>query len=149
MRRLGGAEQIGRGRRVFTSAVTQLPPPSAGSVLVPSSLMSSGDCSLLGIFLALRVPFTCIHLSQRLEPPPSAAGIPESLEVALLDSTQDRCMGIHLFLSPTHSQFYSCQASFGSPGHSRPPALLACPAHTALPWSFSLCLNRWVAPRLH
>lgn len=56
MRRLGGAEQNGRSRRVFTSVVTQLSPLSAGSVLVPSSLMSSGNYSLPGIFLAPQSP---------------------------------------------------------------------------------------------
>lgn len=36
----------------FTSAGTQLPPPSAGGVFAPSSLRFSGDCSLTRAFVA-------------------------------------------------------------------------------------------------
>lgn len=53
-------------------------------------LLSSGDSSLLGTFLAPQsFAVSLIHLcflSQKLEPPSSTAGITLSLEVALLDS---------------------------------------------------------------
>lgn len=100
MRRWGCTEQMrGEGEFLLPFALSlllcQLVVSSAGSV--PGLPLRCSQVTSPG-FLEL-CPFTCVSVSQELEPPSSAADVSLSLEVTLSDSTQDGCMKIHLFLS--------------------------------------------------